>query len=114
MGRGVMFTDSSQLRGQECAVKEGRKVSGITVTKVSFQSRKTASTTSKWHGRRGFSRNFCPVDTMAKPQSLALQTLEDMFSTWAAVATRFPGNVAGCAPGSLVKGLRCTFGKIVI
>lgn len=95
MGCRVMFAQSSQLRDLEHAVKEGRKASGIMVNKVSCQSRKIASTGGRWQGRSGFSRNIYPVDTMAKPQTLALQTLGDTFSTWAVVATRFPANMAG-------------------
>lgn len=49
----------------------------------------------EWQGRNVFSRKFCPGDAMAKPQSSALQTLGDTFSTRAAAAAGFPGNVAG-------------------
>lgn len=70
-------------------------MSGIVVTKVFFHQKKTGNTGGEWQGRSGFSRNFCPVVTMAEPRSSALQTLGDTFSTWAAAPTEFRGNVAG-------------------
>lgn len=86
---------NSQVRGQECAVKEQRKLSGYHGNHGPFRQEKVANTRGEWQVRNSFSRNFFPGDAIVKPHSSALQNLGDKFSTQAAMVTGFPCNVAG-------------------